>query len=194
MIRVTAWFLRFIENCRPPKEIKASGKLLPKTRQLIQSEVWWLHKAKTDAFPDCEQQKGLSALNPKRGNDGLLRASGRLGNVTDLPYDVEYPILLPNNHPITTLVITNGHAKLGNGTVTEHLLGELRTRFWIIKGRRAVRNVVERCLECRRRFRTKPAGQQMASLPEARMTLPLRAFERVGVDFGGPFLTNQGRQ
>jgi hypothetical protein len=34
----------------------------------------------------------------------------------------------------------------------------------------------------------------MAPLPEARLKLPFRAFERVGVDYGGPFLTKQGRR
>ena len=34
----------------------------------------------------------------------------------------------------------------------------------------------------------------IAPLPEARLKLPFRAFERVGVDYGGPFLTRQGRR
>ena len=55
-------------------------------------------------------------------------------------------------------------------------------------------NVVEACRGCRRQFRAKPVGQMMAPLPEARLKLPLRAFERVGVDYGGPFLTKQGRR
>ncbi len=34
----------------------------------------------------------------------------------------------------------------------------------------------------------------MAPLPESRVTSPLRAFERVGIDYAGPFLTKQGRR
>ena len=33
----------------------------------------------------------------------------------------------------------------------------------------------------------------MAYLPTTRFTLPLRAFERIGTDYAGPFLTKQGR-
>ena len=33
----------------------------------------------------------------------------------------------------------------------------------------------------------------MAPLPASRLTLPLRAFERIGTDFAGPFFTKQGR-
>ena len=55
-----------------------------------------------------------------------------------------------------------------------------------MKGRRAVESVVETCCEYRRRFRAQPTGQMMAALPKSRITLPLRAFPRVGVDYGGP--------
>ena len=44
------------------------------------------------------------------------------------------------------------------------------------------------CPGCRRRFTAKPAP-----LPKSRVTPSLRAFERIGVDFGGPYLTKQGR-
>ena len=33
----------------------------------------------------------------------------------------------------------------------------------------------------------------MVPLPKSRVTPSLRAFERIGVDFGGPYLTKQGR-
>ncbi len=33
----------------------------------------------------------------------------------------------------------------------------------------------------------------MATLPTTRITLPLRAFDRIGTDFAGSFLTKQGR-
>ena len=75
----------------------------------------------------------------------------------------------------------------------EHLLCELRTQFRVPKGRRAIRSIVESCPGCRRRFTAKPVNQIMAPLPKSRVTHPLRAFERNGVDFGGPYLTKQGR-
>lgn len=56
-----------------------------------------------------------------------------------------------------------------------------------------VRNIVNACAECRRRFTTKIGGHMMAPSPKSRLQLPLRAFERVGVDYVGPYLTKQGR-
>ena len=48
------------------------------------------------------------------------------------------------------------------------------------------------CAECRRRFTTK-TGFRDGSNTQTMMTLALRAFEGVGVDHGGSFVTKQGR-
>ena len=118
---------------------------------------------------------------------------GRLHFADNLPYDTRHPILLPKNHPVTRLVIVDTHEGLGHGSGVEQVLTELRSRFWIVKGSRVVRNIVNACAECRRRFTTKIGGHMMAPLPKSGLQLPLRAFERVGVDYGGPYLTKQGR-
>ena len=118
---------------------------------------------------------------------------GRLRFADDLPYNTRHPILLPKNHPVARLLVIDAHEKLGHGSGVEHVLTELRSRFWIIKGRRVVQNIVNAYAECRRRFSTKIGSQMMAPLPKSRLQLPLRAFERVGVDYGGPYLTKQGR-
>ncbi len=193
LVRVTAWIQRFLANCRLDKENRALGDTLDPD-ELMKAENWWLRKTQTESFPMGEKQQTLARLNPKKDEDGLLRAYGRLQNACERPRDAKYPILLPKDHAITKLVIVDRHERLGHGTGTEHLLAELRARFWVIKGRRAVRNVVESCPECRRLFSAKPAGQMMAPLPESRVTSPLRAFERVGIDYAGPFLTKQGRR
>ena len=54
------------------------------------------------------------------------------------------------------------YENLGHGSGVEHVLTELRARFWIIKGRRTVRNTIEKCPGCRRRFTGKPTTQMMA--------------------------------
>ena len=192
LIRVSAWVQRFLANCRLDRKDRTLSDTLDPD-ELTKADNWWLRKAQTETFPMGEEQQSLTRLNPKKDKDGLLRAHGRLQNASELSYDAKYPILLPKDHAIT-LVISDRHERLGHGTGTEHLLAEPRARFWVVKGRRAVRNVVESCPGCRRLFSAKPAGQMMAPLPETRVTSPLRAFERVGVDYAGPFLTKQGRR
>lgn len=132
-------------------------------------------------------------MNPKSDGDRLLRMDRHLRFADELPYDTRHPMLLPKDHPVTKLVIADAHERLGHGAGVEQVLTELRSRFWIGKGRRMVRNVTEACAECRRRFTMKIGHQMMAPLPKSRLQSSLRAFEKVGVDYGGPFLTKQGR-
>ena len=134
--------------------------------------------------------KWKTGFSPKNGDDGLLRMDGRLRLADELSYNTTHPILLPKEHVVTRLITKDAHEELGHGSGVEQVL--LRSRFWIVKGRRAVRSIVESCAQCRRRFSVKTAEQKMAPLPRPRLQ-SLRAFERVGVDYGGPFLTKQGR-
>ena len=85
--------------------------------------------------------------------------TGRLRFADGLPYNTRHPILLPKNHPVTRLRVIDAHEKLGHGSGVEHVLTELRSRFWIVKGRQVVRNIVNACAECRRRFTTKIGSQ-----------------------------------
>ena len=191
LIRVTGWLQCFLVNCRLPDEFREKGRTLRSNE--IKAETFWLKQMQAEAFPNGAAEMSLEWLNPKKDDDGLLRSDRRLRYAVDLPYEVRHPILLPKDHPVTWLIVISTHERLGHGSGVEHVLTELRARFWVIKGRRVVWNVVEMCPGCRRRFTAKPTGQMMAPLPRARLKCPLRAFERVGVDYGGPYMTKQGR-
>ena len=192
LIRVTGWVQRFIVNCRAPRETRKMGQVLSPV-EISSAETYWVKQAQAEAFPNGERENSLVRLNPKKDDEGLLRIDGRLRYASNLPYDVRHPILLPKNHPVTRLIVLDAHRRLGHGTGVEHTLTELRTRYWIVQGRRVVKNLVETCPECRRTFSRRMSGQRMAPLPKSRLLSTLRAFERVGTDFGGPYLTKQGR-
>ena len=151
-----------------------------------------MRRAQVEVFPQGVKEKTLRQLNPQTDDNGILRVNGRLKYAEDLPFDARHSILLPRSHPVTTLIINREHERLGHGTGVGHLLCELRTRFWVPKGRRAIRSIVESCPGCRRRFTAKHVDQITAPLPRSRVTHPLRAFKRIGVDFAGPYLTKQG--
>jgi hypothetical protein len=61
----------------------------------------------------------------------------------------------------------------------------LRTRYWLLKGRREIKRVIRHCTCYKLRARAFPAPP-MAPLPRARIT-PSFAFTHVGMDFAGPF-------
>ena len=192
LVNVTGWVQRFLTNCRLPMNLRRKDQILLPT-EISEAETFWIKQAQAQTFPGGENEGSLTQLNPKRDGEGLLRMDGRLRFADELPYDTRHPILLPKDHPVTRLVIVDAHERLGHGAGVEQVLTELRSRFWIVKGRRMVRNITEACAECRRRFTMKIGNQMMAPLPKSRLQSSLRAFEKVGVDYGGPFLTKQGR-
>ena len=63
----------------------------------------------------------------------------------------------------------------------------------MIRGRAVVGKIRNHCQECKKSFTAKPVGQMMASLPRPRVISSMKAFCRVGVDYGGPYLAKQGR-
>ncbi|PFX14229.1 hypothetical protein AWC38_SpisGene21626 [Stylophora pistillata] len=68
----------------------------------------------------------------------------------------------------------------------------LKKSYWIIKGRVAMRRVVNHCFSCRRR--QAPSGaQKMADLPADRVTPDKPPFSFVGVDSFGPFWVKRAR-
>ena len=131
----------------------------------------------------------IKCLSPFKSG-GLLRVGGRL-KYAPLPFDTKHPIILPNDHFVTRLIIkyyheTNGHV----GAL--HTLSSLRERFWIIRGHSTVKKVIRECFHCRRWY-SKPVEQLMASIPDERMMAYEPPFTAVGIDYFGPFLVKRGR-
>lgn len=65
--------------------------------------------------------------------DGLWRCEGRLHHAR-IPYITKFPVLLPSNHYLTRLFVLKAHTRVFHNGVKE-MLTELRSHFWIIKGR-----------------------------------------------------------
>ena len=147
LVRVTGWVQRFLSNCRLPKDLqRKDGSLL--SDEITAAETFWIKQAQAQVFLDGENERSPTRLNPNP--------------------DTRHPILLPKNHPVTRLLVIDAHEKLGHGSRVEHVLTELRSHFWIVKGRRLVRNIVNACAECRRRFATTIGSQMMTPLPKSR--------------------------
>lgn len=59
--------------------------------------------------------------------DGILRVGGRLHQST-LPADVKHPVILPEDHHVSTLILRHIHKETGQ---RNFVLSRLRERFWI---------------------------------------------------------------
>ena len=141
--------------------------------------------------PATTKSSSIASLKPF-GQEGtkLLRVGGRLTNAP-IPYEAKHQIILPKDHHVTTLIVKHYHLRLGHAG-TERVLAEVRQRFWIPKGRVVVNHILKSCLMCRK-LKAMPQNQQMAALPDVRVTPNEPPFSHVGVDYFGPFMVKRGR-
>ena len=198
--RVLSWVYRFINNCQKFRTDREYGELL--SSELKNAELQLIRYAQQTEFPDewaalsrgrqLSSNSKIIALQPKIDDDGLIRSDGRLQNAKFLSYDVRYPVILPRNSRITKLIVKEFHEMGNHASGTNQTLAALSTRYWIISAREVIRQWEKECMECRRR-KGKPCEQIMAPLPLSRLKTSLRAFSRTAVDFGGPYITVQGR-
>lgn len=64
-------------------------------------------------------------------------------------------------------------------------LAEVRSKYWIPKGRQCVRKILSKCAICKRHEGQAYSAPQTAALPDFRVR-QAPAFSKVGVDFAGP--------
>ncbi|GBM01529.1 hypothetical protein AVEN_202404-1 [Araneus ventricosus] len=193
LIRVTAWCLRFLHNCKLTSknrkkdhlsvfELQIATKLLVKSIQMkeFQFEIKYLKKKQY-----LPKNNKLLSLNVFLDKEDLLRVGGRL-NLSELPDSQKHPLLLPKTHHFTDLVIEYFHKKsLHSGVQTT--LPLIRQPYWIPSGQARVRRVIKKCITCFR-VKNQTIHQMMGDLPRDRI-VPSRPFDKVGIDFAGPIIT-----
>ena len=67
---------------------------------------------------------------------GILRVGGRLQNSSS-DYQSKHPLLLPSEHHVTKLLITDVRESVGHLS-QGYVLTSLRQQYWIFKGRAAL--------------------------------------------------------
>lgn len=103
------------------------------------------------------------------------------------------PIILPKRNQVTGLIVKYYHESEGHRMGLNYTINHLRTKYFVVHAREQVERVMRECLECAKRFRSRPACQQMAPLPRIRLQQSSRPFTNCAGDLGGPYLTKQGR-
>ena len=127
----------------------------------------------------------VNQLGVKIDSFGLLRCGGRLAHA-NLPDATKYPILLPARANITKSVILQSHlVTLHAGVATT--LAQTRQSYWILRGRRVVREAIGECLVCQKFSATPYQLPLMPALPTSRVR-ESRPFQHVGLDYMGPIV------
>ncbi|XP_067036333.1 uncharacterized protein [Acropora muricata] len=200
LVRLRSWVSRFIDNCRKSIEQRATGEIT--REELKRTEEKVISEAQNDAFSEDIKALASGKKLPRKSSilpstpmviDDLLRSDTRLRYSNDLPDETKYPIIIPKKHPVTELVVKYHHET----EVHEHMLelhtDHIREKYLVVHGRETVKKVIKECFECQRRFRGKPAAQQIAPLPAIRLEATMKPFTNCAVDFARPYLTAQGR-
>ena len=95
-----------------------------------------------------------ASLSLFEDKDGFLRLKGRFAN-SNLLYSEQHPIILRSKESyFTQLVIWDAHkASMHHGV--KSTLGRVRANYWIVKGRKSVKEVIKKCVICKR-YQGKP--------------------------------------
>jgi transposase InsO family protein len=122
-------------------------------------------------------------------HEGIIRVGGRLQH-SSLSFDAKHQILLPHKSCVSRLILQDIHQAIGHQGKNA-ILAELRQRYWIPHASQIIKQIVSKCVSCRR-YRAQPEEQKMADLPRDRI-VPGKPFSDVGIDYFGPFMIKRGR-
>lgn len=191
LLRVIAYVCRFLHNIRSTVELRKSGTLT--VTELRQAEIHVVRCSQSTSFYAEIQE----LVDPKKSrhrisivkqlhlyldNDKLLRCKGRIHNAA-IDECTKFPILLPNRHPITSLIVRDAHESVlhsgENATITH-----IRQKYWIPRIRQCVKSILKKCVICK-----KVIGRPYP-LPETPPLVKYRLeesspFTVTGVDFSG---------
>ncbi|XP_044019550.1 uncharacterized protein LOC122859932 [Aphidius gifuensis] len=158
--------------------------------KLVQKEIFFDELKILENQRQLNQKSKLIKLTPFIDKNGLLRVGGRLQNAS-IPYNQKYPIILPKNHHVTSLIIKHEH-KVHLHTGTQATLYAVRQQYWPIDGRNQVSKIIRTCTTCLR-AQPRTIDYLMGNLPKARVNEAI-PFTIVGVDFCGPFLVKEKKE
>ena len=197
IIRLKTRLLKKVRQMQDNEEMR-SGQLAPE--ELEAAEAALVRNAQERAYPaelarlrasDCvSRTSSIAKLDPFL-EDGLIKVGGRLSRAGGIPRGRRHPIILPRSGTVVDFIIKQVHETVGHGG-REHVLSTLREKYWVVKGSAAVRRVLGRCFDCRRRLGS-VSQQKMADLPSSRVAVDEPPFTHTGVDYFGPFLVKRGR-
>ncbi|XP_045188261.1 uncharacterized protein LOC123546137 [Mercenaria mercenaria] len=188
LLRVTAYVLRFIRNCRTVSRSRNSGSIT--LQELENAEMLLIRQCQQNSYSEeiSNLQSGKSRLPVVRqlrlylDSDGYIRCGGRIHNAP-LDENTRFPILLPAKHHLIKLIIFDAHEKqLHSGTSAT--ICHLRQKYWIPTIRQCVKSLLRKCTICRK-INSKPyLAPDPPPLPTYRVKNS-SPFAVTGIDFSG---------
>ena len=177
LCRVTEFVLRFIDS------IKGGNIEHNLENYSLRAEYKWVVECQKVLVSNHKFKEWKHQFQLFEDPRGIWRCGGRLHNA-NLSYETLHPILLPTTHHFTQLVVRRAHNRVFHNGIKETLT-ELRTRYWVVKGRAVVKQFVRQCVICRKA----EGGTYSVPVPPPLPSFRVRRetpFAYTGVDFAGP--------
>ena len=184
LLRVTAIVIKFTKLLR--RQAISSSITAEDLRNAHDLWIADAQRVEIAARPDTFRKQAAS-LQLFQDKGALYRSKGRI-NHSALPEDTKSPLWLPRDSHVTKLIIMRAHHDVEHLKV-ESTLAQLRSRYWVVRGRQAVKSVVSKCLRCTY-YDTRPYDSPpTAQLPAMRVAGE-SAFSNLGIDYAGPLLVH----
>ena len=78
---------------------------------MMRAELMWMKEVQLSLIDERRFKEWKHQLQLFQDGEGVWRCGGRLSNA-DIPYNTKHPVLLPNKHHFTDLVIQRAHARV----------------------------------------------------------------------------------
>jgi len=162
------------------------GPITPPSGEAVQSAEYFLIE---EAQRSVEKSK-IESLLPEKTEvvdmlgvtRSIILVGGRVKARYRVGYDKDGLPVLPANHPLSILYLTQAH-EIDHGGVNTMVMRS-RGQVWIIQAAKTAKKIKRGCYRCRRLW--KPlAMQKMAPMAEARLG-PAPIFNSTAVDLFGP--------
>ena len=131
---------------------------------MLEAEILWLKESQKALVKEKDFELWQRQFGIFIDEEGLYRCKGRLGKA-DVPIATKHPILLTKQHCLTYLIVKDAHEHVIHNGVKE-MLTEVRSKFWVVKGRQFVRQVIYQCVCCRKFDGTPYCARPLPPLPE----------------------------
>ena len=122
LARVTAWCLRFARNCKGDIH---RGEL--DAQEIHTARQKWIKGLQDTLSRESNFKKRAESLGVFKDKEGIMRCRGRIGR-SAVAFESKFPVLLPTNHAVTSMIIREAHEKVFHNGVKE-TLAEVRSAF-----------------------------------------------------------------
>lgn len=200
--------LLFIEKCKlklkqrnPNKynhiDIQLNGlrtvakfHLIRREQEMVFPEIFQFFRSNSKTIKSTP--KMVSKLNVYIDNNGILRVKSKFDRVSPNGHCCNFPILLPQKGLLTEKVVLGLHHSF-NHAGCYSLLAELRKLFWIPSYFSAVKQILKKCVICKR-LNEHTIKLNQSPYREERIKPPQLPFGYVYLDYMGPFSVKNGTE